>query len=132
MATRIFDLPRYVFDMTIGNNEDWRDSWPYLDALGQAIQLPGIALDFTVKSLSTGAILIVASTGTSVGGLPINGRIASGGVALNIVGLNIPRLTMTGLPAAVAGYAHETQARADGITKTIARGLVTVTQGQAP
>lgn len=130
--TRIFDLPTYVFDMTVGNNEDWRDSWPYVDSLGNPIPLLGIALDFTLKSLATGALLVVASTGSSVGALPLNGRVASGGTAANVCGINVPRAAMLRVPAAPAGYAHETQARADGYTRTIARGLVTILQGQAP
>ena len=132
MTTRIFDLPCLLFDMTVGNNEDWRDSWPYVDALGNPIPLLGIGLDFTLKSLATGALLVVASTGTNVGGLPLNGRVASGGTAGNVCGINVPRAAMQRLPALAAGYAHETQARADGITKTVARGVVTITQGQAP
>ena len=132
MTTRIFDLPCLLFDMTVENNEDWRDSWPYVDALGNPIPLLGQALDFTLKSLATGALVVVASTGTGVGGLPLNGRVAAGGTAGNVCGINIPRLAMQRLSAAMGGYAHETQARADGVTKTIARGLVTITQGQAP
>ena len=132
MTTRVFDLPCLLFDMTIGNNEDWRDSWPYVDALGNPIPLLGITLDFTLKSLATGALVVVASTGTSVSGLPRNGYVASGGLAGNVCGINIPRATMLRLPAAASGYAHETQAHADGDTRTIARGLVTILQGQAP
>ena len=132
MTTRIFDLPVYIFDMEVGNNEDWRDSWPYLDGTGAAIPLTGIALDFTLKSVATGANVIVASTGTSVGGLPLNGRVASGGVALNVVGLNVSRAAMQRVPAAMAGYTFELQARADAVTRTVARGFVTILQGQAP
>ena len=130
MATRIFDLPIYNFDMVVGRNEDWRDSWPYRDAAGNPISLAGIALDFTLEFLSTGALAVVASTGTSVGGLPLNGRVASGGANDEVFGLNVPRTTM--LRLAAGRYAHEGQGRADGITRTIARGFVTVLQGQAP
>jgi hypothetical protein len=133
VTTRIFDLPVYGFAMTVGNNEDWRDSWPYVNPdTGIAIPLTGIALDFTLMSIATGALVVVASTGTSVGGLPLNGRVASGGTAGNVVGLNIPRATMLRVPVASAGYAYELQARADAVTKTIARGSVTILEGQAP
>ena len=132
MATRILDLPCLVFDMVVANNEDWLDAWPYRDGAGNPISLAGIALDFTTQSLATGALVVVASTGADVGGLPLNGAVASGGVADDVCALNISRATMLRVPAVTAGYAHETQARADGITKTIARGFVTVTKGQAP
>ena len=131
MTTRIFDLPCLNFTMTAGNNEDWRDSWPYLDAAGSPISLAGIALDFVLWSTATGSIVIAASTGTSVGSLPLNGKIISGGIVTNVAGLRIPRATMQRL-AAGSQYNHETQARADGMTKTIARGGVVILWGYTP
>ena len=132
MATNIQALPCQLFGMTVANNEDWRDSWPYLDSGANPISLAGIALDFTLKSVATGALVVVASTAASVGGLPLNGAVASGGDSGEVAGLNVPRTTMLRIPAATAGYTFEMQARADGITRTVARGTVTILQGQAP
>lgn len=126
MATRILDLPLLSFSMTVGTNEDWLDSWAYLDALGIAIPLDGMTFALMVRPTpSDPNPLIVASTGqVPVRGLQANGAVTAGGNALAV---SVP---YTWMQKTVAGaYVFEVQAYGDGVTRVVARGALTVVQG---
>lgn len=128
MATQILNLPLLQVPMVVGNNEDWLDSWAYLDANGNPISLAGLVLNFEVRpAASSNMAPVIASTAAAVNGLPVNGTILVGGAGGNVVALQVPRATMQGLAA--GSYVHELQAQGDGVTRTIAEGTVAVNQG---
>lgn len=128
MATQILNLPLLQFSMTVGTNEDWLDSWAYVDANGNAISLAGLVLNFEVRPSAVSAnVVVVASTAATVNGLPINGAVSSGGVGGNVAALGIPQATMRLLVP--GSYVFEMQAQGDGDTRTIASGTVTVNLG---
>lgn len=127
--TQILNLPLLSFPVTIANNEDWTDSWAYVDVSGNPISLAGLTLAMMLRSKATApTVLIVASSVSgAVNGLPQNGTITSGGLGLNVVALAIPRATVSTL--LVGDYVFEVQAAGDGLTRTIAMGPVAVEAG---
>ena len=128
MATRILAVPLLSFSMTVGTNEDWLDSWAYLDASGSPISLAGLVLNMMVRSSPGDAEApVIASTAATVAGLAVSGNIVTGGTGSNVLSLQIPRSTM--LRLAPGAYVFEVQAQGDGDTRTIATGAVTVMQG---
>lgn len=127
--TQILNLPLLTFPVTIANNEDWRDSWAYIDASSNPISLAGLTLVMMVRKIATDPVLrLVASSvsGAVVGSVP-TGSITTGGTGLNVVALAIPKTAVSTLQA--GAYVFEVQATGDGLTRTIATGTVTVNQG---
>lgn len=115
--------------MTIGNNEDWTDSWAYIDASSNPISLAGLTLVMMVRKQATDAVVcLLASTASGpINGLPQSGSIATGGVSLNVVALDVPKASVaTLLPGS---YVFEVQATGDGVTRTIAQGALMVQAG---
>ena len=131
MATQILNLPLLSFDMVVTTNEDWLDSWAYVDASGNPVSLAGLVLNFALKPSPVGVTAsVLASTATSNGGLPVNGSVIVGGAGGNVAGLNIPRALMQRI--ASTAYVFELQAQGDGVTRTIATGTATVNRGLNP
>jgi hypothetical protein len=128
VATQILALPLLSFGMTVGTNEDWLDSWVYVDTSSNPISLAGLVLNMMVRPTPDDAYaVVVASTAASVAGLSVNGTIVAGGIGGNVIALRIPYATM--LRVAPGAYVFEVQAQGDGETRTIAAGAVTVIQG---
>ena len=127
--TQILNLPLLTFAVTIANNEDWADSWPYLDASGAPISLAGLTLTMMLRARAEDAnVLIVASSISGpVNGLPQNGSLGTGGAGLNVVGLSIPKPAVSRLSP--GAYVFEVQATGDGLSRNIATGPVTVEAG---
>ncbi len=128
MATQILNLPLLQFSVLVGNNEDWLDTWAYVDASSNPISLAGLTINFEVRLTASSANAdVVASTAATVAGLPVNGAVIVGGVGGNVAALQIPQTWMKRLvPGA---YVFEMQAQGDGVTRTIASGTVAVAQG---
>lgn len=127
--TQILNLPLLSFAMTITNNEDWTDSWAYIDVSSNPISLAGLTLVMMVRKQAADPVLCLAASSVSgavVGAVP-TGSISTGGDGLNVVALAIPKTAVMTLQA--GGYVFEVQATGDGITRTIASGPVTVNQG---
>jgi hypothetical protein len=128
-VTRILDLPLLTFPVTIANNEDWTDSWAYIDVASNPISLAGLTLIMMVRKQAIDPVLCLAASSVSgaiVGSVP-TGSIASGGVGLNVLALAIPKAAVSTLAA--GNYVFEVQATGEGVTRTIATGPVTVNQG---
>ncbi len=128
MATQILNLPLLSFTMTVATNEDWLDSWSYLDPSGSPLTFAGLTLNMMIRS-TLGSVTppVIASTAATVAGLSVNGAIVTGGVGGNVLSLRIARATMGSV---VPGpYVFEVQAQGDGQTRTIATGAVIVVQG---
>ena len=127
--TQILNLPLLSFAMTIANNEDWTDAWAYLDASGDPISLAGLTLTMMLRARAEDATvqIIASSVSGDVNGLPQNGSIASGGDGLNVVALSIPKASVSTLSP--GSYVFEVQANGEGLTRSIAKGPLTVNQG---
>lgn len=127
--TQILNLPLLTFPVTIANNEDWTDSWAYIDVGSNPISLAGLTLTMMMREATNGAEakVIASSVSGPVYGQPQNGVVSSGGVGLNVLALAIPRAAVSTLAA--GDYVFEVQATGEGITRTIATGPVTVNQG---
>jgi len=128
-VTQILNLPLLSFAVTIANNEDWTDSWAYLDASGNPISLAGLTLTMMLRTraIDPTAQIIASSISGAVNGMPQNGSVSSGGVGLNVVALAIPKATVARL--APGDYVFEVQASGDSLTRTIAAGPVTIQPG---
>lgn len=126
MATQILNLPLLSFAMTVGTNEDWLDSWAYIDASGLPLTLDGMTFALMVRPTpSDPNPLIVASTGqATVRGLSANGALTAGG---NVLAVSVPQTWMQRVVAGV--YVFEVQAQGDGVARVVARGALTVIQG---
>lgn len=127
--TQILNLPLLTFPVTIANNEDWTDSWAYVDAASNPISLAGLTLIMMVRRQAIDPVLCLAASSVSgaiVGSVP-TGVISTGGDGLNVVALAIPASAIKTLPA--AAYVFEVQATGEGVTRTIATGPLTVNQG---
>lgn len=128
MTTQILNLPLLSFSMMVGTNEDWLDSWAYLDASGNPISLAGLVINFEVRpSAASTTASVIASTASTVAGLVVNGAVVVGGAGGNVLALDIPLATM--LRLAPGSYVFEAQAQGDGVTRTISSGTVNVVQG---
>lgn len=130
LATNILNLPLIDATIVTGNNEDWLDAFAYLDGAGAPISLDGISFTSVVRHLTEDpAAVIVASTlaGPVLGGLKQNGRLAVGGTGGNVVAFNVPASTMRRLPP--RDYVFDMTGTADGITRRLATGKVTITEG---
>lgn len=128
MATQILNLPLLSFPMTVATNEDWLDSWAYLDPSGSALTLAGLTLNMMLRPTPASFNSpVIASTATTVASLPVNGAIITGGVGGNVLSLRILRATMGSVVPGT--YVFEVQAQGDGQTRTIATGAVTIVQG---
>jgi hypothetical protein len=127
--TRILDLPLLTFSVELANNEDWIDSWAYIDVSSNPISLAGLTLTMMVRARAADqTVQVVASSASGpVNGLPQNGSISSGGTGLNVIALAIPRATVAKL--APGEYVFEVQASGDGVTRNIASGPVIVVSG---
>lgn len=100
--TQILNLPLLTFPVSIANNEDWADSWAYVDVSSDPISLAGLTLTMMMMMMRTRATdstvqIVAASVSGDVNGLPQNGSITSGGAGLNVVGLAIPKATVARL-----------------------------------
>lgn len=127
--TQILNLPLLTFPVTIANNEDWTDSWAYIDASSAPISLAGLTLIMMLRKQAADPVLCLAASSVSgaiVGSVP-TGNIVTGGTGLNVVALAIPELATSTLAA--GSYVFEVQATGEGVTRTIATGPVTVNQG---
>lgn len=127
--TQILNLPLLSFPMTIGNNEDWTDSWAYIDASSNPISLAGLTLVLMVRKQATDAVvyLLASTVSGPINGLQQSGSITIGGDGLNIVALEIPKASVaTVLPGA---YVFEVQAMGDSLTRTVAQGALTILAG---
>lgn len=110
--TQILNLPLLSFAVAIANNEDWTDSWAYVDVDSNPISLAGLVLTMMLREVDNGAEakVIASSVSGPVYGQPQNGSITSGGDGLNVVALAIPRATVQELrPGA---YVFEVRRRA--------------------
>ena len=127
--TQILNLPLLTFPVTISNNEDWTDSWAYIDASSAPISLAGLTLIMMLRKQAIDPVRCLAASSVSgiiVGSVP-TGSIVTGGDGLNVLALAIPKTSTSTLSA--GGYVFEVQATGDGVTRTIAGGPVTVNQG---
>lgn len=127
--TQILNLPLLSFPVTITNNEDWTDSWAYVDVASNPISLAGLTLVMMVRKQAIDPVLCLAASsisGAIVGSVPTGG-ISTGGAGLNVVALAIPKSAVSTLAPGL--YVFEVQATGDSLTRTIATGPVTVNQG---
>lgn len=127
--TQILKLPLLSFQVTIANNEDWTDSWAYVDANSAPISLAGLTLIMMLRKRADDPVLCLAASSASsaiIGSVP-TGSIVTGGTGLNVVALAISKAAVSTLQAGT--YVFEMQATGDGVTRTIATGPVTVNQG---
>lgn len=127
--TQILNLPLLTFPVLIANNEDWTDSWAYIDAASNPISLAGLTLVLMMRARATDPTVqvLAASVSGDVNGLPQNGSVTSGGDGLNVIALAIPKTTISRLSP--GEYVFEVQAIGDGLTRTIASGPVTINIG---
>lgn len=128
MSVDLYSIPLLQFPMTVGNNEDWIDSWSYMDASNAPIALPSITYVLQLRKTADGAVLyVMASNVPSFGGIASMGAIVIGGTGGNVLALNILAATMRHV--GVGTYVFEVQG-IDGTRKrTIATGPVTVIEG---
>lgn len=127
--TQILNLPLLNFPVIIANNEDWTDSWAYIDVASNPISLAGLTLTMMLRKQAIDPVLCLAASSVSgaiVGSVP-TGVISTGGAGLNVVALAVPRAAVITLAA--GDYVFEVQATGEGVTRTIATGPVTVNQG---
>jgi hypothetical protein len=119
MATNILYMPVVAMTMTVGTNEDWLDGLEYQDLQSppQPIMLDGIDFEMELRSNPPAAtVVLLASTD--------NGLIV---IYDNTWQLLVPATTMLLLPP--ADYVFDMLGRADGYTRQLASGTVTVVQG---
>jgi hypothetical protein len=119
MATNILYMPQVSMDMTVATNADWLDGLEYQDLQTppQPIDLSGIALELEMRS-SPPAATVVLKAATD------NDLII---IYDNTWQLLVPATTMLLIPPAT--YVFDMLGRADGYTRTLASGTVTVVQG---
>jgi hypothetical protein len=128
-VTQILNIPLLTFPVTIGNNEDWTDSWAYIDAASNPISLAGLTLIMMVRKQAIDPVLCLAASSVSgaiIGAVP-TGNITTGGAGLNVVTLAISKSAVSSLMP--GSYVFEVQATGTGVTRTIAAGPLTVVQG---
>lgn len=126
--SRILELPRLIVPMTVRTNEDWRDSWAYLDGNGGRISLAGIRLVLMLRSTPEDRTAhLVASNMGAPAGTGLNGRLVTGGEGGEVLGIAIPASSMSRL--ASGEYVHEVMAEAETIKRVIATGPVTIIKG---
>jgi hypothetical protein len=119
MPTNILYMPPVEMDMTVSTNADWLDGLEYQDLQtpAQPIDLSGIALELELRANPPDAT-VALRCGTD------NGYIA---VYANTWQLLVPAEVMLLLPPAT--YVYDMLGRADGFTRNLASGSVTVVQG---
>jgi hypothetical protein len=129
LVTQILNLPLLTFPVTIANNEDWTDSWAYIDASSNPISLAGLTLVMMVRKQAADPVLYLAASSVSgtIGGPLPAGSIVTGGDGLNVVALSISKTLVSTLAAGT--YVFEMQATGEGVTRTIATGPLLVNQG---
>jgi hypothetical protein len=112
-------MPQVAMAMTVATNADWLDGLEYWDlqAPPQPIDLDGIAFELELRSSPPAATVVIqASTD--------NGLIV---VYDNTWQLLVPAATMLLLPPAT--YVYDMLGVADGYTRMLASGTVSVVQG---
>jgi hypothetical protein len=119
MPTNILYMPQVVMDMTVSTNADWLDGLEYQDLQtpAQPIDLSGIAFELELRA-DPPAATVVLRCGTD------NGLIV---VYFNTWQLLVPSTTMLLLPPAT--YVYDMLGMADGYTRKLSSGNVTVVQG---
>jgi len=118
-TTNILYMPEVVMDMTVATNTDWIDGLEYHDdqSPSQPIDLGGIEFIMELRANPPAAtVVLLAST--------VNGLIA---VYANTWQLLVPAVTMALVPP--ADYVYDLLGKADGYTRRLASGGVTVVQG---
>jgi hypothetical protein len=119
MATNILYMPQVIMDMTVATNADWLDGLEYQDLQtpAQPIDLDGIAFELELRATPPAATVVLRA-GTD------NGLIV---VYANTWQLLVPATLMETLPPAT--YVYDMLGRADGYTRQLSSGNVTVVQG---
>lgn len=131
MATRIQDLFLIQAAMTVATNEDLSHGIQYLDAAGVPIPLAGISFlaKFKKDPASNAPYLVLASAGMVVNvdvSVPRGLFLTEGG--LGVLGFYAPFSQMARRP--IAGtYAFDALASADGVTRRVCAGTLTIAQG---
>lgn len=72
MTTQILNLPPLSGSLTIVNNADWRQTWPFAGSGGAAIDITGIAFEMQIRSADDDT-MIVLDLSTANGGLVAGG-----------------------------------------------------------
>jgi hypothetical protein len=119
MATNILYMPQVAMDMTVATNADWLDGLEYhdLQVPPQPIDLVGIAFELEMRANPPDAT-VVLKCGTD------NGLIV---IYANTWQLLVPATVMSLVPPAT--YVYDMLGTADGYTRILSSGIVTVVQG---
>jgi hypothetical protein len=119
MATNILYMPQVAMDMTVTTNADWLDGLEYhdLQVPSQPINLAGIAFELEMRANPPDATVVLRCATD-------NGYIVT---YANTWQLLVPATVMEIVPPAT--YAYDMLGMADGYTRILSSGTVTVVQG---
>jgi hypothetical protein len=118
MTTKLLWVPPVIMSMAVANNEVWLDGLEYQDEeTSDPIDLTGIAFQMEMRLAATAATVVLRATSD-------NSYIRVGG---NTWQLQVPADVMVTIPPAT--YVYDMLGLADGLTRRLARGNVTVELG---
>jgi hypothetical protein len=118
MTTKLLWVPPVIMTMAVANNEVWLDGLEYQDEeSGDPIDLTGIAFQMEMRIAPSAATVVLRATSD-------NNYIRVGG---NTWQLQVPADVMVTIPPAI--YVYDMLGLADGLTRRLARGEVTVELG---
>ena len=118
MTTKLLWVPPVIMSMSVANNEVWLDGLEYQDEITQdPIDLTGIAFQMEMRLVATAATVVLRATSD-------NSYIR---VAGNTWQFQVPGEVMVTIPPAI--YVYDMLGLADGLTRRLARGEVTVELG---
>lgn len=118
MTTKLLWVPPVIMTVEVANNEVWLDGLEYQDEeTGDPIDLTGIAFQMEMRLAPTAATVVLRATSD-------NAYIR---VAGNTWQLQVPSDIMVTIPPAT--YVFDMLGLADGLTRRLVRGEVTVVMG---
>jgi len=117
MTTQILNLPKLTVAATVETDEDWLTSIAFVDASNNPIALTGIAFATEVRLTPTDATVWL-SAGTATSDLAI---------ASNVLSFNVLATRMIKIPP--GAYVFDIVATADGHTRNVVSGALTIGQG---
>jgi hypothetical protein len=125
MSTNILTLPLVTCTLITGNNEDWLDSFQFVNTISTDVSTPvdlaGIEFKMELRSLASDVdVLITASTE--------DGRLMVGGTEDSFLVIRVPAVLMETLVP--ADYVADIVAEADGYRRVIVQiSPITIFQG---
>jgi hypothetical protein len=128
MPTRILELPLIEVEIVVATNEDWRDAVQFPDADGAPIPLAGIGFWGVLRASasSQAAYCRFVTPGLVVPLATLSGAFVVGGGGLTL-GFSVPASVMR--DASPGAYPFDAIALADGVTRRVLKGTVTIEKG---